>query len=331
MKGMRTVLRSVVHFCVAALLVVIAGFAQPAASHAQDTCGTTVVVAPGDSLFRIAQRCGTTVAALQALNPQVTDPTRLFVGTVLTIAQPQPLTPATIAIFPAGGAPGTTVSVLANGLPANAQVTVGFGPIGAAPIITSGATSGPYGELQTQTNVAPGALPGSIPWVITLTVGGQAAGTSLPFTIAGAPGPGPTPTPSATLFTEATIYLVAIGDNGASGALIGCQDSLIPVTTQFAPTVAPMTAAYQNLLSLKTAYFGESGLYNALYQSNLTLQAINIQNRQALVYLTGNVVSSGVCDAPRIHAQLRQVALQYNTVDTVAVFINGAPMESVVQ
>jgi LysM repeat protein len=322
-----------IRLCLAFVLLALVGLAQPVATHAQDTCGPTVIVAPGDSLFRIAQRCGTTVAAIQALNPQVTDPTRLFVGTVLTIQPPQPLTPATIAIFPAGGAPGTTVSVLANGLPANAQVTVGFGPIGAAPIITSGATSGAFGELQTQTNVAPGVLPGSAPWVITLTVGGQAAGTSLPFTITN-PNPlpaTPAPTPGVTLFDNANIYLVAIGDNGASGPVIGCQDSLIPVTTQFAPTVAPMTAAYQNLLSLKTAYFGESGLYNALYQSNLTLQAINIQNRQALVYLSGNVVSSGVCDAPRIHAQLRQVALQYSTVDSVAVFINNVPMENVVQ
>ena len=169
-------------------------FAQQAS--AQETCGPTVVVAPGDNLFRIAQRCGITVDALRAANPQVTDPSRLFVGTVLTIPTSQvPITPGVVAIFPAGGPPGAVVTVVANGLPANSPVTVGFGPMGAQPIITSGATSGAYGELQAQTNLPPNVTAGGAPWVVTLTINGQAAGTSMPYTITNAPAPGPGPTP----------------------------------------------------------------------------------------------------------------------------------------
>lgn len=321
--------RSALHSIILLATVCALLLALPVA--AQESCGPTVVVAPGDNLFRIAQRCGVTLDALRAANPQVTDPSRLFVGTVLIIpsAQPQPtlppLTPATVAIFPAGGPPGSTVSVIANGLPANAPVVVGFGPLGAPPIITSSATSGAYGELQAQTNVAPGVLPGSAPWVITLTVGGQAAGTSLPFTIANAPGPTPPP-PSGALFDRALIYLIAPNDNGASGDLIGCMDSVIPVEVQFAPTVAPMTAAYQSLLSVAAGDYGQSGLVNTLGASSLTLQGVNIQNRQAIVQLSGTLSIAGVCDVPRIQAQLERVALQFNTVDSVQVFINGQPL-----
>ncbi|MBS4024123.1 MAG: LysM peptidoglycan-binding domain-containing protein [Clostridia bacterium] len=47
------------------------------------------VVQPGDTLFLIARRFGTTVAAILAANPQITDPNRIFVGQVITI----PVTP----------------------------------------------------------------------------------------------------------------------------------------------------------------------------------------------------------------------------------------------
>jgi hypothetical protein len=47
---------------------------------AQSTCGATVTVTRGDSLAQIARRCGTTIQALLAANPQITEPNRLFVG-----------------------------------------------------------------------------------------------------------------------------------------------------------------------------------------------------------------------------------------------------------
>src|SRR5258708_5763878 len=59
--------------------------------------GPTHTVQPGENLFRIALRYGTTVEALAAAN-QITDPTHITVGQVLTIpggadsGQPQPQT-----------------------------------------------------------------------------------------------------------------------------------------------------------------------------------------------------------------------------------------------
>ena len=106
------------------------------------------------------------------------------------------------------------------------------------------------------------------------------------------------------------------------------MDSIIPVEVPFAPTVAPMTAAYQYLLGVPAGDYGQSGLVNTLGASNLTLQGVNIQNRQAIVQLAGTLSIAGVCDVPRIQAQLERVALQFNTVDSVQVFVNGQPLDT---
>lgn len=37
----------------------------------------------------------------------------------------------------------------------------------------------------------------------------------------------------------------------------------------------------------------------------------------------------GVCDAPRLEAQIEQTALQFSTVNEVAVFVNDKPLEEV--
>ena len=80
-------------------------------------CGDTYVVESGDWLSRIARRCGVTVEALLAANPQITDPNAINAGQVLTIPgpdvtattrfnlnfRPQPTTDSTpIDVIPAG-------------------------------------------------------------------------------------------------------------------------------------------------------------------------------------------------------------------------------------
>lgn len=59
-------------------LLVAALASGPAAAQAR--CGDAVTVSPGDTLYRIASRCGTTIPALLAANPQIGDPDRIMVG-----------------------------------------------------------------------------------------------------------------------------------------------------------------------------------------------------------------------------------------------------------
>jgi hypothetical protein len=91
-----------------------------------------------------------------------------------------------------------------------------------------------------------------------------------------------------------------------------------------------LKAALEALLSVKDQYYGQSGLYNALYQSDLQVESINLDNSgKAVVYLTGSLKMGGECDTPRVQAQLEQTVLQFPTVTEVAIFINGKPLSDV--
>jgi len=125
------------------------------------------------------------------------------------------------------------------------------------------------------------------------------------------------------------IFLIALEDNGQSGILVGCGDSAVPVTVIIPRTQGVLKAALEKLLSIKEQYYGESGLYNALYQSDLKLKSVTIDQGKAVIHLTGTVMFGGVSDAPRFEAQIKQTALQFSTVSDVEVFINDIPLEDV--
>jgi hypothetical protein len=125
------------------------------------------------------------------------------------------------------------------------------------------------------------------------------------------------------------IFLIALEDNGQSGILVGCGDSAVPVTVVIPRTQGVLKAALEKLLSIKEQYYGESGLYNALYQSDLQLKSVTIDQGKAIIHLTGTVMLGGVCDAPRVEAQIKQTALQFSTVSDVEVFINDILLEDV--
>lgn len=126
-------------------------------------------------------------------------------------------------------------------------------------------------------------------------------------------------------FTITRIHLISTGDGGP----LGCGDTLVPVTVEIPSTRAVLRATLERLLSVKTQFYGQSGLYNALYQSQLTLDDVRIDNRIATIRLSGQVVLGGVCDTPRVQAQLSQAALQFSTVSQVRIYVNGILLEDV--
>jgi len=106
-------------FIIAALFALM--LSAPFLAHAQ---GQTHVVAPGETLFRIALQHGLTVEALAAANG-ITDPTRIYVGQVLVIPGPNQSQPAQPAAndnpAPANNAPvyytvqpGDTLNIIAQ-------------------------------------------------------------------------------------------------------------------------------------------------------------------------------------------------------------------------
>jgi len=168
------------------------------------------------------------------------------------------------------------------------------------------------------------------PQVITATVPPLPTATTVP------PSPmPPTPIPPTTQPTSqgldrVKIYLVAVGDNGVSGKLIGCGDSLVPVEVHITPTLGVLRAALNELFKLQgQQYYGESGLYNALYQSDLSIADVAVVDGEAQIYLQGSLTLGGECDNPRVEEQLKAIALQFNTVNRVSIYINGQPLKKI--
>jgi hypothetical protein len=126
------------------------------------------------------------------------------------------------------------------------------------------------------------------------------------------------------------IFVIAVDDNGKTGIPVGCGDSAVPVQVEIPATQGVMKAALKALLSVKDQYYGQSGLYNALYQSDLQVESVSIDNNgKASVYLTGSLIMGGECDTPRVQAQIEQTILQFPTVKEVVIFINGKHLSDV--
>ena len=90
-----------------------------------------------------------------------------------------------------------------------------------------------------------------------------------------------------------------------------------------------MSAALRELFSIHDQYYGESGLYNALAPSNLKIENVSLVSDRAEIRLTGAVKLGGVCDNPRLEAQIKETVLQFSSVKNVAVFINDIPLEKI--
>jgi hypothetical protein len=126
-----------------------------------------------------------------------------------------------------------------------------------------------------------------------------------------------------------TIFLVAIEDKGISGIKIGCDDSLIPIEVTIRSDLTSPWNALSALLNLDETYFGESGLYNALHQSDLEIQSYETHGGKAKVYLEGELMLGGVCDNPRVEEQILATILQDGQIDEVEVYINGVLLQEV--
>lgn len=114
-----------------------AGAGIVGAEVAATGCSDTLLVTAGDTLRRIAETCNTSVAALLAANPEITDPDTIYVGQLLQIPQgipsgdaipPAAVSPAPVVTFrPTAGAAGTVVEVVLQNFPPSSDVTVTFG------------------------------------------------------------------------------------------------------------------------------------------------------------------------------------------------------------
>ena len=137
---------------------------------------------------------------------------------------------------------------------------------------------------------------------------------------------------SQTQYT-APAFLLLLEDNGEHGKQIGCNDSVVAVPLPAKEIGSDMQQSVEALLALKETEItvGGTTYYNALVQSDLTFAGLWVRQGKATLALEGTIRSGGVCDDPRIDAQLFQTLLQFPNVQKVEIQLNGSQEEYVRQ
>ncbi|MFO7917781.1 MAG: GerMN domain-containing protein [Anaerolineae bacterium] len=229
----------------------------------------------------------------------------------------------TVEISPHSGPSGTTVRVMGQDFPPDKRVEIGVGrPHSEYDVVTMAETDS-EGHVDTEITMPDFVEPGD-EWVIVVAAEYRPAkAVSEVFDVTTAE----TTTPSPTSTVQTNIYLVAVGDDGQRGKRFGCNDSLVPVQVQIDADADPATAALNKLLSIKDRRHEPSGLYNALYQSDLSVEEVRITDGEAVVRLSGSLMLGGVCDEPRVEEQLRQTVRQYVGVEEVSIIIDDTPLK----
>lgn len=184
----------------------------------------------------------------------------------------------------------------------------------ATPSSISGSDGAGYGDGDGGTAVA-------------ATPGPSAAVEPLP-----ADTPSPSPTAVAPVARAATVpqdlnlgpavYYVAVDDGGARGVRFGCNDSLVPVRGALAPG-DPLTLALSRLLEAGMPLDTGAGLYDSLANSSLHFQSGYISGATVVVNLGGTLQPGGVCDIPRIEAQLTHTIVSASGASRAEIYVNG--------
>lgn len=131
---------------------------------------------------------------------------------------------------------------------------------------------------------------------------------------------------------EATVYWVSLAGSGHQGVEFpGCGDLLVESTVKATGsgevgTAERVEAGIEALLKDRR-YEHSDGLVNALYQSELSVQDVSITGDTVTVDLTGQPMSSGSCDDPRIIGQLEYTATTNAGTYTAEVLVDGTPIQ----
>lgn len=217
-------------------------------------------------------------------------------------------------------------------------------------------------DLQTPNVPAPAPQPQPVPAPVPAPapasippLGSTAPATTAPNTAPISPNPGPsgpnsalisptspetllpsapaTPVPSSTITLSApaptpsidgiTVYYVRLDDGGSSGVRFGCNDSLVALSDSTPGAGEPLQRALTRLLE---GGDNANGLYNALAGSTLQYLSGYFDGTTVVVKLTGSVQPGGVCDLPRIEAQLTQTAITATGAARAEIYIDGVSL-----
>jgi LysM repeat protein len=318
-------------------------------------------VLPGEMLAAIAERYGTSIEAIRGANPQLAEGAEPEVGQMLLV--PTSAVNPRVDIAPLSGTPGTPITVQARGYPADLAVIVGLGRGESEFAVSREHVTDNRGNLRTMVTLPESAAPGD-PWVVVVQTADlpRVQAESARFTVTAGSEGMHTVVPGDTLARLALRYGVSVGllleanpeitDPNVirvgqvlnipevetvtvqvpfiqlEGGDLGCGDALVRIERTVPATASPLEVALESLFSLRGEDVGGE-LYNPLAASEVTVEEARIEGDVATIRLRGALMPGGVCDLPRIEAQLREVALQFEGIQTVEVTVNDVPLEDV--
>jgi hypothetical protein len=123
-----------------------------------------------------------------------------------------------------------------------------------------------------------------------------------------------------------TAYYVLLDDGGSNGVRFGCNDSLVGVARPSPGIEEPLPAAVGALLEAPAEAMPSkpaAGIYNALSNSTLKFLSGSFDGTTVTVYLAGTLRLGGVCDVPRVEAQLTQTAVAAVGAIRAEIYVNG--------
>lgn len=133
--------------------------------------------------------------------------------------------------------------------------------------------------------------------------------------------------PAPAVGTGPAVYYVAVDDGGRQGMRFGCNDSLVAVRAAGAPPGEPLAIALAQLLSPGDQSPATSDLYNALSASSLNYVSGYLHGTTVVVNLSGQLQPGGVCDNPRIEAQLTQTAVAATGASRAEIYVDGRNLD----
>jgi hypothetical protein len=232
------------------------------------------------------------------------------------VGQPPQGMPAPSKAPPADGGPAPTRAAVPTAAAPPPQVPSGPG---------TAATAAPSAKDTVSATAPPGG-PGP---------GAASPAPPLAPEVSAPAAPTPSPSPSGNAASQTvTAYYVLLDDGGRNGVRFGCNDSLVGVAHTSSGPKDPLPAAVRTLLDVPdegATPTPSPEVYNALSGSDLKFLSGSFDGTTVTVYLAGTLSMGGVCDVPRVEAQLTQTAVSAVGAIRAEIYVNGRSLTETLQ
>lgn len=139
-----------------------------------------------------------------------------------------------------------------------------------------------------------------------------------------ATGDAPGDSPQNMLATS-RIAVILYEGAGSAGREVGCGDAVVWIERPAEVGDSQLERALRTLLATPASVAADGTTYaNALGETSLLLESATIENGVATIRLAGNLMLGGVCDSPRVEAQLAYTIHQFPEITSHVIELNGS-------